>query len=136
MNRVVNFISVLVLFVAGTVMASTSIEHPAFSLNTNFLMCEGINFSGRPKPTIYIYAVDDASMTVYRLDSNKLLWSAPFPMEKTLAQIIVKQSYGAWTIDRETLHTFHQSAVSSKCEITSLDLIDRFAAEIESRAKI
>jgi hypothetical protein len=136
MKLVVGFTSVGLIFLATGLMASSALTHPSFLESTNFLRCEGIKFAGKPKPTIYFYAIDDVSMSAYRLDSDRMVWSDPYAMEKTPAQIIVKQSYGAWRIDRETLNTFHQSSVSSACRLVSLKQIDQYAKEVESRAKI
>ncbi len=136
MKQAVGFTSVVLICLATGLMASPALTHPSFSESTNFLRCEGIKFSGKPKPTIYFYAIDDVSMTAYRLDSDRMVWSDSYAMEKTPAQIIVKQSYGAWRIDRETLNTFHQSSVSSACSLVRLEQIDKYALELESRAKI
>ena len=136
MKQVVWFASVLLALTVTEVVASSQLEHPNFSASTKFLICEGVKFAGKPKPTVYFYAIDDASMTAYRLDSDRMLWSEPYAMEKTAAQIIVKQSYGAWRIDRETLNTTHQSSVSSACRLVNLEQIDRYALELELKAKI
>ena len=130
------FASAFLALIVTDAVASSQLEHPNFSASTKFLMCEGVEFANRPKPTVYFYAIDDASMTVYRLDSNQMIWSAPLSMVKTPAQIIVEQGYGAWRIDRETLITSHQSSVSSACSLISLEQINGYALELELKAKI
>lgn len=136
MKQVVWFATVFLALTVTEVVASSQLEHPNFSASTKFLICEGVKFAGKPKPRVYFYAIDGASMTVYRLDSDEMRWSAPFSMVKTPAQIIVEQRYGAWRIDRETLTTSHQSSVSSACSLVSLEQIDGYASELESKAKI
>ena len=75
-------------------------------------------------------------MMARRIGTDRFEWSKSYPMEKSPAQIKVKQSYGAWIIDRETLTTEHQGFVSSDCKISSLNRVDEIASEIGSKAQI
>ncbi|MDA8652544.1 hypothetical protein N9L75_08235, partial [Porticoccaceae bacterium] len=110
--------------------------HPNFSSKTIFLECDGVKFQGKPRPTIYFYAIDNEKMMARRIGTDRFKWSKPYPMEKSPAQIKIKQAYGAWTVDRETLTTEHQEYVTSDCKISSLNRVDEIASEIESKAKI
>jgi hypothetical protein len=112
------------------------VNHPSFSSETIFLECDGIKFQGKPRPTIYFYAIDNEKMMVRRIGTDRFEWSKSYPMEKSPAQIKIKQSYGAWIIDRETLTAEHQGSVSSDCKISSLNRVDKIASEIESKAQI
>ena len=114
----------------------SEVNHPSFSSETIFLECDGIKFQGKPRPTIYFYAIDNKKMMAKRLGTDSFEWSKSYPMEKSPAQIKIKQSYGAWIIDRETLTTEHQGFVSSDCKISSLNRVDEIASEIGSKAQI
>ena len=126
----------LMLLVFIGVPAHAGIKHPNFSSETIFLECDGIKFHGKPRPTIYFYAIDNEKMMARRIGTDRFEWSKSYPMEKSPAQIKIKQSYGAWIIDRETLTAEHQGSVSSDCKISSLNRVDEIASEIESKAQI
>lgn len=112
------------------------VNHPTFSSGTIFLECDGIKFHGKPRPTIYFYAIDNKKMMARRLGTDRFEWSTSYPLKKSPTQIKIKQSYGSWIIDRATLTTEHQGSVSSDCKISSITRVDEIAAEIESKAKI
>ena len=124
------------LFVFIGVPIQAGVNHPSFSSETIFLECDGVKFQGNPRPTIYFYAIDNNEMMARRIGTDRFEWSKSYLMEKSPAQIKIKQNYGAWIIDRETLTTEHQGSVSSDCKISSLKRVDEIASEIESKAKI
>lgn len=124
----------LLVFIGLPVQAG--VNHPNFPSETIFLECDGIKFHGKPRPTIYFYAIDNENMMARRIGTDRFEWSKTYPIEKSPTQIKIKQSYGAWIIDRETLTTEHQGSVSSDCKISSISRIDEIAAEVESKAKI
>ena len=126
----------LMLLMSIGVPIHSEVNHPSFSSETIFLECDGIKFQGKPRPTIYFYAIDNKKMMAKRLGTDSFEWSKSYPMEKSPAQIKIKQSYGAWIIDRETLTTEHQGFVSSDCKISSLNRVDEIASEIGSKAQI
>ncbi|MDA8782229.1 hypothetical protein N9N16_03375 [Porticoccaceae bacterium] len=126
----------LMLLMSIGVHIHAEVNHPSFSSETIFLECDGIKFQGKPRPTIYFYAIDNKKMMAKRLGTDSFEWSKSYPMEKSPAQIKIKQSYGAWIIDRETLTTEHQGFVSSDCKISSLNRVDEIASEIGSKAQI
>jgi hypothetical protein len=111
-------------------------NHPTFSSETIFLEYDGIKFQGKPRPTIYFYAIDNEKMMVRRIGTDRFEWSKSYPLGKSPAQIKIKQSYGSWIIDRAILTTEHQGSVSSDCKISSITRVDEIGAEIESKAKI
>ena len=130
----ITYLLMLLVFIGFP--AQAGVNHPNFSSETIFLECDGINFHGKPRPTIYFYAINNEKMMARRIGTDRFEWSKSYPMEKSPAQIKVKQSYGAWIIDRETLTTEHQGSVSSDCKISSLNRVDEIALEIESKAQI
>jgi len=132
--RKITYLLMLIVFIGFP--AQAGVNHPNFSSETIFLECDGINFHGKPRPTIYFYAINNEKMMARRIGTDRFEWSKSYPMEKSPAQIKVNQSYGAWIIDRETLTTEHQGSVSSDCKISSLNRVDEIALEIESKAQI
>ena len=130
----ITYLLMLLVFIGFP--AQAGVNHPNFSSETIFLECDGINFHGKPRPTIYFYAINNEKMMARRIGTDRFEWSKSYPMEKSPAQIKVNQSYGAWIIDRETLTTEHQGSVSSDCKISSLNRVDEIASEIESKAQI
>lgn len=130
----ITFLLMLLVFIGLPVQAG--VNHPNFPSETIFLECDGIKFHGKPRPTIYFYAIDNENMMARRIGTDRFEWSKTYPIEKSPTQIKIKQSYGAWIIDRETLTTEHQGSVSSDCKISSISRIDEIAAEVESKAKI
>ena len=132
--RKITYLLMLLVFIGFP--AQAGVNHPNFSSETIFLECDGINFHGKPRPTIYFYAINNEKMMARRIGTDRFEWSKSYPMEKSPAQIKVNQSYGAWIIDRETLTTEHQGSVSSDCKISSLNRVDEIASEIESKAQI
>ena len=130
----ITYLLMLLVFLGVPIQAE--VNHPSFSSETIFLECDGIKFQGKPRPTIYFYAIDNEKMMVRRIGTDRFEWSKSYPMEKSPAQIKIKQSYGAWIIDRETLTAEHQGSVSSDCKISSLNRVDKIASEIESKAQI
>jgi hypothetical protein len=130
----ITYLLMLLMFIE--LPAHAGLNHPNFTSETIFLECDGVKYYGYPRPTIYFYAIDNEKMTARRIGTDRFEWSKTYPIEKSPTQIRVKQSYGAWIIDRETLTTEHQTSVSSGCKISSLNRVDKIASEIESKAQI
>ena len=105
------------------------LNHPSFGPNVRVIACESIKYRGRDTPTFYWYALDLINSRGWQLSSNDYKWSNMYEMEKTPNYLFLKQSYETIRIDRKTLRTEHHSAADSACELSSLDEINRKAAE-------
>ncbi|MCS5593024.1 MAG: hypothetical protein NZ730_00450 [Porticoccaceae bacterium] len=73
MKSLITYILMLVVFMG--VSAHAGINHPNFSSETIFLECDGIKFYGKPRPTVYFYAIDNEKMIVRRIGTDKFEWS-------------------------------------------------------------
>tara|TARA_B100000780_G_C20966289_1_gene385785 strand:- start:192 stop:371 length:180 start_codon:yes stop_codon:yes gene_type:complete len=49
----------LMLLMSIGVPIHAGVNHPNFTSETIFLECDAINFHGKPRPTIYIYAIKE-----------------------------------------------------------------------------
>ncbi len=107
----------------------TPIKHPAFAADVKIVACDPIKFRGRDAPTFYWYALDLTNAKAWQMSSYDYNWSDVYSVEKTPNYLILKQSYERIRIDRKTLRTEHQMAADSACELSSLEAIDKKAAE-------
>ena len=107
----------------------TPINHLSFGPDVKIVACDPIKFQGRDAPTFYWYALDLTNAKAWQMSSYDYNWSDVYSVEKTPNYLILKQSYERIRIDRKTLRTEHQMAVDSACELSSLEAIDKKAAE-------
>lgn len=55
MNTIITYILMFVALISASAYAGVNL--PAFSNTTIFLKCDGIKLYGKPRPTVYFYAL-------------------------------------------------------------------------------
>lgn len=107
----------------------TPLEHPAFSADVKIIACEPVKYSNRDTPTFYWYALDIKNAKGWQMTQETYKWSDAYEVDKTPNYLILRKNYSQIKINRKTLRTAHQFSSDSACELSSLEAINKQAAQ-------